>query len=123
MPDINWNAVYGFWLVAEHGSFAAAARSLPRGSVQALQKRVRGLEKKHNLNLRLLRSRGAKGVELTEAGRRLYELLNPVFESFDALAGELRDEASGPLTVAMSTSSRRGKRTSESVLRRWAPVR
>jgi DNA-binding transcriptional LysR family regulator len=103
MPDINWNAVYGFWLVAEHGSFAAAARSLPRGSVQALQKRVRGLEKKHNLNLRLLRSRGAKGVELTEAGRRLYELLNPVFESFDALAGELRDEASGPLTVAMST--------------------
>ena len=103
MADINWNGVYGFWLVAEHGSFAAAARSMPRGSVQALQKRVRSLEKKQNLNLKLFRSRGVKGVELTEAGRRLYELLNPVFLAFDPLAAELRDEASGPLTIAMST--------------------
>jgi len=98
VSDINWNAVYGFWLVGEHHSFAAAARVLPRGSVQALHKRVRTLEE--SLEFRLLRSRGIKGVELTEAGRRVFELIAPVFRDFDRLAAELRGEDSGPLHVA-----------------------
>jgi DNA-binding transcriptional LysR family regulator len=98
VSDINWNAVYGFWLVAEHHSFAAAARDLPRGSVQALHKRVRTLEEQ--LSFRLLRSRGTKGVELTEAGRRVFELISPVFRDFDRLTAELRGEDSGPLHVA-----------------------
>ena len=100
MPDINWNAAYGFWLVAKHGSFAEAARALPRGSIQALHKRVRGLETKNNLDLHLLKSRGVKGVQLTEAGQRLYECLNQVFRDFDNLASDLRAEASGTLHVA-----------------------
>jgi DNA-binding transcriptional LysR family regulator len=102
MPDLNWNAVYGFWLVATHGSFAEAARALPRGSVQALHKRVRQLEAKGNLDLTLFRSRGVKGVQLTEAGRQLKEMLDPIFRSFDLLAADLRGEASGVLKVAMS---------------------
>lgn len=103
MVDINWNAAYGFWLVARHGSFANAARALPSGSVQALHKRVRRLEAKETLDLHLLRSRGVKGVRLTEAGKRLYEYLDLVFRDFDKLTSELRGEASGSLGVAATS--------------------
>lgn len=103
MVDINWNAAYGFWLVAKHGSFADAARALPRGSVQALHKRVRGLEAKSNLSLGLLRSRGVKGVRLTDAGKRLYEYLDLVFRDFDRLTSDLREETSGKLEIAATS--------------------
>lgn len=102
MPVLNWNALYDFWLVAEYGSFAAASRQRPWGSAQALHKRVRELEKKENLDLKLLRSRGVRGVELTEAGRQICRLVDPVFRSFDLVASELRGEASGTLTVALT---------------------
>jgi DNA-binding transcriptional LysR family regulator len=105
MPDINWNALYGFWLTAEHRSFADASRDLPRGSAQALHKRVRALEGQENLNLKLLRSRGVKGVELTEAGRRVYELVDPVFRDFDRLIAELRGEGGGRLEIAATAFS------------------
>jgi len=100
MLAIDWNAVYGFWLVARHGSFAEAARKLPWGTAQALHKRVRRLEDKTNLDLRLLSSRGVKGVELTAAGDTLYQLIDPVFRDFEAVALDLRKEANGPITVA-----------------------
>lgn len=103
MSDLNWNAVYGFWLVARHGSFTAAARALPRGSVQALHKRIRQLEGPENLALRLLKSRGVKGVELTEAGRRLYEHADGIFRSFGPLVEELRGEDGGPLAVGVTS--------------------
>jgi LysR family nitrogen assimilation transcriptional regulator len=103
MSDLNWNAVYGFWLVARHGSFTAAARALPRGSVQALHKRIRRLESPENLALRLLKSRGVKGVELTEAGRRLYEHADGMFQSFQTLVEELRGEEGGPLAVGVTS--------------------
>ena len=103
MTDINWNALYGFWLVAESHSFAAASRVLRHDSSQALHKRVRKLEE--DLKLRLLRSRGTKGVELTEGGRRIFELVSPIFRDIDRLATELRGEDSGPLYVAASNFS------------------
>jgi DNA-binding transcriptional LysR family regulator len=103
MTDINWNALYAFWLVAENHSFAAASRVLQHGSPQALHKRVRTLE--DDLKLRLLRSRGTKGLELTEGGRRVYELVSPIFRDIDRLTTELRGEDSGPLHVAASNFS------------------
>jgi LysR family cys regulon transcriptional activator len=103
MRDINWNAVYGFWLVAESHSFAAASRVLQQGSTQALHKRVRKLEE--DLKLPLLRSRGTKGVVLTEGGRRVFELISPIFRDIDRLTAELRGEDSGPLNVAASNFS------------------
>ena len=102
MIDTNWNATYGFWLVAQHGSFRKAAEALPRGSVQALHKRVRQLEHSSSLNVKLLRSRGVKGVELTEAGRTLHKVLNPVFRPFDEIISELRTEDIGNLTIGLS---------------------
>jgi DNA-binding transcriptional LysR family regulator len=100
MLDINWNALYSFWLVAEHGSFAAAARATPHGTAQALFKRVKQLEDARNLNLKLFRSRGAKGVELTDAGHRLRRFVDPVFRSVDAIASDLRGEDSGSMVFA-----------------------
>jgi DNA-binding transcriptional LysR family regulator len=41
-----------------------------------------------------------KGVELTEAGRQVQQLVNPVFSSFDHLTAELRGEKTGTLRVA-----------------------
>ena len=105
MKQINWNALYSFWLVAQHRSFTDAARTLPFGSVQALQKRVRTLENPENLNLRLLRSRGTRGVELTESGRRILSLIAPVFSDFHRLADELRGEDSGPLHICSTVFS------------------
>lgn len=100
MRHTNWNSLYTFWLVARSGSFAEAARQFPAATVQALHKRVRQLEDESNLDLKLLRSRGVKGIELTEAGSRFLELLDPVFSSAELLAADLRKEAAGPLTLA-----------------------
>jgi len=100
MRDMNWNAMYTLWLVARCGSFAEAARRMPGTTAQALHKRVRQLEWEAGLNLKLLRSRGVKGVELTEAGRRLLEMVDPVFTSLPMLAADLRKEDSGPLSLA-----------------------
>ncbi|MFB3924260.1 MAG: LysR family transcriptional regulator [Terriglobia bacterium] len=105
MKQINWNSLYGFWLVAKHHSFTEAARALPFGSAQALQKRVRTLENSENLDLQLLRSRGAKGVELTESGRRILALVSPVFNDLHRLADELRGEDSGPLHISSTVFS------------------
>jgi DNA-binding transcriptional LysR family regulator len=105
MRHINWNSVYEFWLVAKHHSFTDAARALPFGSVQALHKRVRVLENSENLDLPLLRSRGTKGVDLTESGRRIFAMVAPMFGDFDRLADELRGEDSGPLYLSATAFS------------------
>ncbi len=100
MRHLNWNGLYSFWLVARSGSFAEAARRLPSTTAQALHKRVRQLEWEQGLHLKLLRSRGVKGIELTEAGRRLLELVDPVFGGLPLLAADLRREDAGPLAMA-----------------------
>lgn len=103
MRSINYNSLHAFWLVARHGSFAAAAASLPWGSAQSLHKRVRQLESEEHLDLKLLHSRGVKGVELTEAGRRIYELVDPVFRTLVDLLEDARNEDSGLLPVALTS--------------------
>ncbi len=66
-PEIDPRALMSFRAVAEHGSFAAAARAL--GWTQpALSGQVRRLEE--GLGATLV-TRTVKGVQLTEAGRRL----------------------------------------------------
>jgi LysR family cys regulon transcriptional activator len=41
-------------------------------------------------------------VDLTEAGRRLFPRIDPVFRDFDTLLGELRREDVGPVHLAAS---------------------
>ncbi len=101
MKDINWNAVHGFWLAAEGRLFLHAAQAFPQVSAQALHKRVRQLEAPQNLDLKLLKSRGIRDLELTEAGRRLHRLVAPMFQSFETLAAELRGEDGGVLRLAV----------------------
>ncbi|MFN9262691.1 MAG: LysR family transcriptional regulator [Acidobacteriota bacterium] len=98
--DLNWNGVFSFWLVAKCGSFAEAARRSQGGSVQGLHKRVRQLEGHSGIRLKLLQSRGVKGVALTEAGRQLHALIDPMFSTFELMVSELRHENAGPLRLA-----------------------
>lgn len=97
---LNWNALYSFWLVAKCGSFAEAARRLQSGTIQGLHKRVRQLEGEAGLNLKLLKSRGVKGVELTDAGRHIQTLIDPIYSDFGRVVAELRHEDSGGLRLA-----------------------
>jgi DNA-binding transcriptional LysR family regulator len=76
------------------------ARRLRGGSVGGLQKRVRQLEGESGPRLRLLQSRGVKGVQHTEAGRQLHSLVKPIFSTFGLMVSELRHEDTGPPGLA-----------------------
>ncbi len=80
--DINWDDVRVFLLVARLSSFRAA--SLESGmSVNALRRRIEALE--HKINAVLL-TRSAKGVELTQEGRKVEETAQAMLEQARALA-------------------------------------
>lgn len=80
--DINWDDVRVFLLVARLSSFRAA--SIESGvSVNALRRRIEALE--HKINAVLL-TRSAKGVELTEEGRKVEETAQAMLEQARALA-------------------------------------
>lgn len=77
------HALPGFIAAARSGNLSRAAESLNL-TVSALSHQIRGLEER--LCLRLF-ARGARGVELTVDGRRLYERIGA---HFDALEQALR---------------------------------
>lgn len=80
--DINWDDVRVFLLVARLSSFRAA--SMESGmSVNALRRRIEALE--HKINAVLL-TRSAKGVELTQEGRKVEETAQAMLEQARALA-------------------------------------
>lgn len=92
--------------VAEHGSFSKAA--LVMGVAQpALSRQVRALETELRETLLL---RNGRGVELTEAGRRLLEhgqgILHLVAQARNELAAR-RDEPVGEIVVAMPPTQAR----------------
>lgn len=97
---MNLNQLETFVHVAEHGSFSKAALVL--GTAQpALSRQVRALETELREALLL---RHGRGVQLTEAGRRLLDhchgILHLVAQAKDDLAAQ-RDEPTGHIVVAM----------------------
>lgn len=96
---MDLNALADFTLVASHGSFGQASRA-SRRSKATLSRRVADLEE--SLGVRLI-ERGAKGLELTEAG---YQLLSrtegPMHEVTDAFTAtrEGAGKVSGRLRIA-----------------------
>jgi len=96
---MDLNALADFNLVATHGGFGRASRA-SRRSKATLSRRVADLEEQ--LGLRLI-ERGAKGLELTEAGQRLLSRTEgPMHEVEDAFrsAREALGKVSGRLRVA-----------------------
>lgn len=100
MHRMNLTQLETFVHVAEHGSFSKAAMVL--GVAQpALSRQVRALETELHETLLL---RNGRGVELTEAGRRLLQhgqdILNLVSHAKDDLRAR-RSEPVGQITIAM----------------------
>ncbi len=96
---MDLNALADFNLVATHGGFGRASRA-SRRSKATLSRRVADLEEQ--LGVRLI-ERGAKGLELTEAGQRLLNRTEgPMHEVADAFtsAREATGKVSGRLRVA-----------------------
>ena len=103
---MNLNQLNYFIHVAEHGSFSKAALVL--GVAQpALSRQVRALETELRETLLL---RNGRGVELTEAGRRLLEhgqgILHLVAQAREDLTSQ-RDEPVGRIVVAMPPTQAR----------------
>jgi len=96
---MDLNALADFTLVATHGGFGRASRA-SRRSKATLSRRVADLEEQ--LGVRLI-ERGAKGLELTEAGQQLLSRTEgPMHEVADAFAAALdgADTVRGTLRIA-----------------------
>lgn len=99
-PRVNLNQLETFVHVAEHGSFSKAALVL--GVAQpALSRQVRALEIELHETLLL---RNGRGVQLTDAGRRLLQhcqdILHLVSQAKEDLLAQ-RNEPVGQITIAM----------------------
>ncbi len=88
--DFNYRHLYYFWVVAQAGGMARAARRLGV-AVQTVSAQVRELER--SLGHALLRPAG-RGLALTEAGTAAMRQADLIFQLGEALPGEVRDAAS-----------------------------
>jgi DNA-binding transcriptional LysR family regulator len=100
MQKPGFAAMSAFVAVAEHASFAKAARQLGV-SRSTLSTTIRGLEER--LGVRLL-NRTTRSVALTEVGERLLAGLRPALDSFEAAVEAInifRDKPTGHLRVTV----------------------
>ncbi|MDQ8726626.1 LysR family transcriptional regulator [Bradyrhizobium sp. LHD-71] len=98
MPRANINDLVAFVAVARERSFTRAAAQLGV-SQSALSHTISGLEAR--LGLRLL-TRTTRSVSATEAGERLFSILQPHFDGIDtAVAGlsDFRERPSGTIRI------------------------
>lgn len=104
MGQMNSKQLYYFTVIAETGSFTAAAKKLGL-SQPPLSKHMMQLEE--DLGVRLL-SRGARKAELTEAGAYLYSQAKDILSMMDTAAAELLNfpsSARGILKLGTISSS------------------
>ncbi|MFN0185336.1 MAG: LysR substrate-binding domain-containing protein [Aquabacterium sp.] len=100
---MNLKQLHYFVQVAEHGSFSKAAQVL-RIAQPALSRQVRLLETDLRETLLL---RNGRGVEPTDAGRRLLEHATGILQQVDearADIGSRRDEPVGRITIGLPPS-------------------
>lgn len=98
MPRIDLNSLSSFILVARERSFTRAAAQLGV-SQSALSHAIRRLEEK--LSTRLL-TRTTRGVSTTEAGERLFNKLQPVYDLIEEQINglnELREKPGGTVRI------------------------
>ncbi len=87
MSELRWMKT--FILVAERGSFSAAAEPL-QSSVSAVSRAVQELEEE--LGVRLL-NRSTRKVALTDAGRRYLELSKRILDDLSLAKAQIRTQA------------------------------
>ena len=95
LGSLNWKHLHYFWMVAKSGGVARAAERL-HVTAQAISGQLRTLDEQ--LGVRLLR-RAGRGVELTEAGRMVFEYADRAFSAGDELIEALRSRPGEHLPV------------------------
>jgi DNA-binding transcriptional LysR family regulator len=94
LPPLN--ALRAFEAAGRHQSFSKSADEL-NVSHAAVSRHVRGLEKR--LGVQLFKNI-ARGVELTEAGRRYLENITPAFDHISEATETVRHRADGTLSIS-----------------------
>jgi LysR family glycine cleavage system transcriptional activator len=94
------HALQGFVAAARSGNLSRAAESLNL-TVSALSHQIRGLEER--LGLRLF-VRGARGVELTSDGRRLYDRVGAHYDVLEQALRPYRSRCDDVLTITLMPS-------------------
>lgn len=88
MPSLNYKHLRYFWMVARCGAIARAGEQLHL-TPQAISGQLREFEE--SLGVELLR-RAGRGLELTEAGRRILSYAEEIFALGDELLEVARDQ-------------------------------
>lgn len=118
MPQLNFNDLAAFAVVAKERSFTKAGAKLGV-SQSALSQTIKGLEER--LKLRLL-TRTTRSVAPTEAGIRLLQTIAPRLEEIEAelaALGELRGKPAG--TVRITAGEHPAISVLQPALRRFLP--
>ena len=97
---MNQIQLRSFVVIADHGSFSKAARSL-HISTQALMQQIRLLER--DLGVSLF-NRSHQGVTLTQAGRHFYEGAKHILSYSESLRRECQETLSGSSGLRVGTS-------------------
>jgi LysR family transcriptional activator of nhaA len=103
MSALNYKHLRYFWMVAKSGSIARACEQLHL-TPQAVSGQLRELEEA--LGVELLR-RAGRGLELTEAGRRILSYADEIFSLGDELLDVARDQTTRkilPFAVGIADS-------------------
>lgn len=99
--QFDWNRARAFLVVAEEGSLSAAARALNM-SQPTLGRQISGLEEELKVSLF---ERVPKGLELTQAGIRLYEYVKKMAEAaneFSLAARGQSEDVSGQVSISLT---------------------
>lgn len=102
-PPVNrppLHALQGFVAAARSGNLSRAAESLHL-TVSALSHQIRGLEERVDLRLFV---RGARGVQLTEDGRALFERVAPHLDAIEHALQRYRARRHDALTLTLMPS-------------------
>lgn len=100
---LNIKQLSYFIALAQHGSISAAANALSMAQ-PSMSENIAKLEKQLDIELAI---RGARGIQLTEAGTRLAQRGAEILAEIDDLVEELRhmtDEPRGPVTIGITPS-------------------
>lgn len=89
MASLNYKHLRYFWMVAKWGSIAAASKELHL-TPQSISGQLRELEE--SLGVDLLRKVG-RGLEVTEAGRRIFSYADEIFALGNELLESARDKS------------------------------
>ena len=96
---VTLHRLEGFYWVARAGGYAAAARAFPYPITQpAVHSQVKKLEAE--LGVTLFERVGKDGIQLSAAGRRLFEFVGPFFEGLPGLVRGLQGgDYAGTLSI------------------------